>query len=525
MKHTLTTLIAALLIFAVLGCSENGTSSRERILAVTDPVLEFTAWSGSNPNPAQQKVNVIFEKRPSSQWTAYTDADWIRIGPRGTDTVFVTVISTALAAGDYEDTIMVEQTTATNSPIPLVVRLRVLNRVNLSPLQMTFATLAGGQTPPAQELIIANFGVDSADYTIETAAPWLLISSNSGQMPDTVAVSVDITGLNAGLYIDSLVVNSPDLPNSRAIVPCFLSLSSWAAYGINRLDVTLEGVHFSDSETGWASGWWGGVGVERHHGVVYRSSDGGEVWTRALDQSPARFGGIASTDPARCVVVGDSAAIFITADSGKTWNRITGLPIGAGSNLRDVLFADSAHGWVIGAGGVILRTADSGRTWSKRPTPTGQDLTGLDFLDQQTGWVSGNHGTILHTGDGGITWVSQSSGTLSDLRAVSFVDNPTGWAAGADGLVIYTVNGGATWQPRDSLGDVLLLDIVFANRQRGWVTGIDGSIYRSDDGGVTWVEQESGVSQILTDLFYIDESLGWAVGTAGTVIKTANGGF
>lgn len=523
--NTFAVITITLVLIILAGCSEDSTSPQDRLLALSKSILEFTAWSGSNPSPAQQKVAVTFEGRSTLNWTASTNSDWIRIGPRGSDTIFVSVISASLDAGTYEDSVMVDINGATNTPVRLTVRLTVLNQVYLSPPLLAFATLAGGDTPPAQELIIANFGVDTADYTAVSGASWLSVSSSTGQMPDTILVSVDISGLNAGLYIDSIVVNSPELPRSRAVVPCSLSLSSWESPGVGTTGVNLEDVQFVNPQIGWTSGWRGIGGAEPNHGLVFRSDDGGQSWKQVHDQDSVRFGGLAAIDAARCFVVVDSTAMFVTADTGKTWSRVTGLPIGAGVSLRDVAFANAAHGWAIGSGGTIIRTIDSGRAWIKCTTPTSQDLAGLVFLDTQTGWVCGNHGTILHTGDGGVTWVAQGSGTILDLRGVSFVDNLNGWAAGAEGQIMHTTSGGATWQLQGDVGDELLMDVVFANSSRGWVVGIDGSILRSDDGGLTWVKQSSGTTQVLSGMFFWDANLGWAVGGAGTVLRTANGGF
>ncbi len=522
-RQILTVLFVAAGLLSAWGCSDDVTYSRQRPMAVSNSHLEFTSWAGANPYPAQQKVEVTLEGQPTNGWMATTTSDWLRLGPRGTDSIFISVISTDVLAGVHYDSIAVSLTEATNSPIYIEVKLTVLNQVNLSPASMSFATLAGGAQIAAQDLIIANFGTGSVNYTAETTAPWLVLNSLSGTMPDTISVNVDITGLNAGYYLDSIVVNSPELPQTRAVVYCGLSLSSWATVGLGRIDVMLEDVQFVNSQSGWASGWL--PNATDPHGFVFRSDNQGDTWSSVYNRSFSVFGGLAAIDASRCFVVGNDAEIFRTNDSGRTWNQIVGLPISAPTVLRDIYFADFAHGWAIGNGGTIISTSDSGATWTKDIVPTAQDLTGIAFLDSQTGWMSGNHGTLLHTGDGGMTWVAQSANTSSDLWAISFVDNLHGWAAGADGLVIHTIDGGATWEAAANAGTSLLLDVVFVSPTQGWVVGIDGAIHRTDDGGVTWVEQTSGTTQSLKEIFFLDDKLGWAVGDAGTVLKTANGGF
>jgi len=516
--------IAWLLVLA--GCSEKSSNPYVRLLSLSSTHLQFTSWAGSNPNPAQQKVVVRLEGIGTSDWTASTTSEWLRIGPGGTDTIYVSVISTSLMAGAYDDTIRVEVPTADNSPLFISVHLSVLNLVTLSPAYMTFALLAGDNAPPPQDLVIYNFGFDSAEYVATTYSPRVILSSSSGIMPDTIQVSVDISGLTAGHYQDSIAVTSPDVPQSRAVVPIHMSLSSWSSPGLGpgQNAVNLEDVQFANSLIGYASGWLPSSAMEPH-GVVYRTEDGGDTWEKVNDRPDARFGGLAVIDAERCLVVGDSADIYRTDNGGTGWTKVVNLPIDSTVNLREIIFADALHGWAFGNYGKVIHSADNGQTWTLQSTPTSFALSDADFLDTQTGWISGDHGTILHTGDGGETWVSQSSGTIQDLRAIAFADNQHGWVVGTGGTVLKTVNGGATWTLLGSVTDLLLTDVTFANEQLGWVVGLDGSIYRTDDGGAVWVRQSAGTTSGLTEVFFLDGSLGWAVGNNGTVLKTANGGF
>ncbi|MCX6834906.1 MAG: YCF48-related protein, partial [candidate division Zixibacteria bacterium] len=504
--------VAGLLAFA--GCSEKISNSYERLLNLSSTQLEFVSWAGTNPNPAQKKVIVKLDGSPATEWTASTTSDWLRIGPQGTDTIYVSVISTALSAGVYDDTITVEAPKADNSPLRVAVHLSVLNQVTLSPAYLTFSLLAGDNPPPAQELVIANFGSDSIEYVATSYSSRIILSSTSGIIPDTLEVTVDVSGMSAGHYVDSIVVTSPDLPQSRAVVPVHMSLSSWSSIGLGQSGVNLEDVQFVDAQTGFTSGW--SPSDVDPHGHVYRTDNGGTSWTRICDRSDARFGGLAVIDAEHCLVVGSRASIFRTINGGDTWEEIESLPIDTTINLRDIVFADASHGWAMGGQGRVIYSIDSGKIWTLQSTPTSFALSGAVFLDTQTGWISGDHGTILHTGDGGQTWVAQSSGTILDLRAICFVDSQHGWAVGSGGTILGTANGGATWTMRADVGDVLLVDVAFVDQQLGWVVGLNGSIYRTDDGGSLWVRQSSGTTSGLTQVFFLDGNLGWAVGDAGT---------
>jgi photosystem II stability/assembly factor-like uncharacterized protein len=528
MRRNIVTVVASVAmagLLALAGCSEKISNSYERLLNLSSTQMEFTCWAGTNPNPAQQKVVVNLDGSPTTDWTASTTSDWLRIGPLGTDTIYISVISASLPSGVYNDTITVEAPKADNSPLYVAVHLSVLNQVTLSPAYLTFALLAGDNPPPAQELVIANFGTDSVEYVATSYSSRIILSSTSGIIPDTLEVTVDVSGMSAGHYVDSIVVTSPDLPQSRAVVPVHMSLSSWSSLGLGagQSGTNLEDVQFINAQTGFASGWL--PAAQELYGYVYRTDDGGSSWTRICNRPNVGFGGLAVIDAEHCLVVGSGANIFRTFDGGTTWGKIESLPIDTAIDLREIVFADASHGWAMGGQGKVIHSIDSGKTWTLQNSQTTFALSGAVFLDTQAGWISGDHGTILHTSDGGQTWVAQSTGTIMDLRGICLVDGGHGWAVGSGGTILGTVNGGATWTILADVGDMLLVDVQFADQQLGWVVGLDGSIYRTDDGGALWVRQSSGITSGLTQVFFLDGSLGWAVGDAGTVLKTASGGF
>lgn len=509
------------------GCSDKSTGSRERRMSLSVSSLEFTAWAGFNPDPAQHKVVVSIDGSGTTNWTASAGASWLRLGPGGSDTIFVSVLSEGLSAGVYVDTITVESLTATNSPLMLSVYLTVLNRLVLSPESLTFTALAGGTAPATLELEVTDFEGQSVNYEAFTGASWINLSETTGIVPGTVSVSVDIAGLPGGQYLDSVVVTSPDLPDTRVSVLCHLNLSSWAALdlGFGSTGVNLEGLAFTNNLTGWVSGWLPSGGAEDAHGIVYRTVDGGDTWAKVLDRRGTRFGGLAALDVAQALVVGDSAWIEFTSDSGNTWVKMTDLPIGATTGITNIVFVGYHDGWAVGDQGTIIHTVDGGQNWVLQQTQTPFVLTDIAFLDTQTGWAVGDHGTILHTSDAGANWISQNTETIKDLRGIYFVDNMLGWAVGSDGVILKTTNGGATWSALEIEMTSFLLDVSFVNSTHGWVVGLGGTIRHTNDGGTTWLDQLTGTDNGLTEVFFLNENLGWVAGDDGTVLKTASGGF
>jgi photosystem II stability/assembly factor-like uncharacterized protein len=487
--------------------------------------IDFVARAGSNPNPAQYKVAVKINGEATSNYSASNSSTWLDLGPSGTDTIYVTALSAPLATGVYHDTISITSSGASNSPLLLPVTLTVTDWLWTEPSELQFSGLVDDNDPPVDSIMLLAFSGTQADYIVENSAPWLVVSPSAGAVPDSIEIAVNLTGLSHGMYSDSVVFTSPDLPGIRAVLYCDLNVSSWTKQPLTGLGpvCNFEGVTFIDASTGWIVGWFPGGAYQP--GLVYRTTNGGQVWQEVLRRDGSRLGGVDFIDSQKGWVVGDSATMVRTANGGDSWTVVPNLPVDSTVSFRQVAFADRNTGWAAGTDGYILRTLDSGDSWQITPTPTDFDLTEICALNNQQVWVAGNHGVLLYTDNGGDSWQAQNTGTLKDLRAVSFVDADHGWIAGVNGLVWRTVNGGASWEPLVSGTESGILDIRFVTLERGWLVGLDGIILRTSDGGDTWVQQLSGTDIGLYDLYFVDENIGWVVGYTGTVLKTASGGF
>ena len=104
--------------------------------------------------------------------------------------------------------------------------------------------------------------------------------------------------------------------------------------------VTLTAVRLVDARRGYAVG---------HSGVVLRTADGGQTWTKCLDGRMAAGIALAAAEAS-----GDARALAeaqrLKAD-------------GADKPLFDLHFYDADHGIVVGAYNLAFSTADGGRTW------------------------------------------------------------------------------------------------------------------------------------------------------------------
>ena len=130
--------------------------------------------------------------------------------------------------------------------------------------------------------------------------------------------------------------------------------------GVNGVEVGANSIFFLDERNGWIAGWRGkaqgaGSGVQfvkyLTDGMVARTTDGGQTWTRH-DSDTGRF-------------------------------------------LWDVVFFDAMKGWAVGSFGTTLHSHDGGVTWEKRPAATESVLRSLSFPDRYNGWAVGDSGVVL----------------------------------------------------------------------------------------------------------------------------------
>ena len=121
-----------------------------------------------------------------------------------------------------------------------------------------------------------------------------------------------------------------------------------------------------------------------------------------------------------------------TTDGGLTWIAQDG----GSSQLADVYFIDSQHGWICGDEGTVLVTQNGGDIWTEQTTSTTMAFNSILFVSRTEGWVVGEKGTILHTKDGGVTWLPESSSSANSLFHIAQSPNGTIWAVGESSVIL-----------------------------------------------------------------------------------------
>ncbi len=210
--------------------------------------------------------------------------------------------------------------------------------------------------------------------------------------------------------------------------------------------LSLTAVQFLDDRTGYATG---------HMGVVLKSSDGGEHWTRLMDGM-----------------------------------RAAGLTLKRAEAVRAALPAD--------ADAALVKRAERGVRDAELLVSDGPDkpFLGLHFSDAEHGFVFGAYNLILHTSDGGKSWTSWAD-RVANPRGLHLYGMAAAagrlFLAGEQGLLLRADAGGDRFEALDSpyegsyFGIEAAGDVVVAY-------GLRGNVFRSGDGGDSWHKVESGVT-------------------------------
>jgi uncharacterized protein (TIGR03437 family) len=135
----------------------------------------------------------------SSNVTAST---WLSVSPLTGTTptnVTVTVDPTGLRPGSYSGSVIVSSSGNVIRTIPVNLAVADAPNLNVSPPFLEFSYSHGGSQPSPVNVFIARFGADIS-VTATPNVPWITVNPSTPSSSGPITVTVNPTGLAAGVY-------------------------------------------------------------------------------------------------------------------------------------------------------------------------------------------------------------------------------------------------------------------------------------------------------------------------------------
>lgn len=234
-------------------------------IAVSPSSLSFSAAAGSNPTsrtltitndgPSGSTLSWTATKVQNSGWLSFSPATG-SLGSGASANLTVSINSSALTAGTYNDTLRISGSNATNNPQNVPVTLTVAPPAGVTvscPNNCNIGALAGGRAVTST-ITIRNSGSSPLNWTASPGQSWLNLSSLSGTTPanssTTLILTVNPTGLTAGNYSSLVTVSGGGSPVSATVsaavgTPIGITTSLWNIYRSSNLTTVLQTATYS----------------------------------------------------------------------------------------------------------------------------------------------------------------------------------------------------------------------------------------------------------------------------------------
>jgi hypothetical protein len=194
------------------------------LLEVSPIHLEFIAYEG-DVNPASQVISIWKAGGNGTlRWEVTEGCNWLVAEPSSgqstgeVDNVNISVDISGLSAGTYNCQLTLTGAKADNSPQIVNVNLVIYRSlILLSASELGFRATEGGTNPGDQILTISNSGTGTLNWEITEDCNWLSVEPTNGSSTvevNDVIISVDITGLGAGVYDCNLTISDSRAANN-----------------------------------------------------------------------------------------------------------------------------------------------------------------------------------------------------------------------------------------------------------------------------------------------------------------------
>ncbi len=236
----------------------------------------------------------------------------------------------------------------------------------------------------------------------------------------------------------------------------------------------LNGVYFSDENTGWAVG---------HDSVILKSINQGKEWTQ----------------------------VFSSAKDQRA--------------LMDIVFTDAGTGFVVGAYGAFLETSDGGKTWASRkvipPAVIARTAVKVEKGNREARGTKAGRGKDIEFADD----AEKSADEDKHLNAIIKLAASRLFIAGEAGTLLSSADNGKTWSRVDSPYKGSFFGAIATDDGAVIIYGLRGNVYRSTDASLkAWAQIETGTKASIMGSTKLADGTIVLAGLAGTLLLSRDGG-
>jgi hypothetical protein len=395
-------------------------------LEVTPSVLEYSVITGASPY--EFPFRVTNNGGSVLSWAATTDVPGLAIEPA----------AGSLGQGQSQSVLAVQDPGQMQPGTYGTVEVTEPPVIDLSTSLLEFAT-AESNSPPPQELTLANIGVGPLNWTASTDATWLTVEPVSGvlgaQESTVLTVTPSTESLPLGDHSATITIQDPNASNSPQTVEVQIFVDEGPLIGLTPTSVSFDA-------------WLAENPPSRQ---VTVTNDGGSTlnW-RAFHTSPWLTVGPSSGSLTR----GESSTLNLSAS-------VAGLALGSYAGTVIVQDANAANS---------PRAVSVSLTVSQRPA-IGLSPTSMTFFNPCTEAQPADQLlTLTNTGGSTLQWQMAVDGTAPDFSTPWLSATPTSGALSAGQSQVITVSAdvyNAPWS-FDVIGTLTLTASEASNSPRSF---------------------------------------------------------
>jgi photosystem II stability/assembly factor-like uncharacterized protein len=263
-------------------------------------------------------------------------------------------------------------------------------------------------------------------------------------------------------------------------------------------------------------------------GIALRG-DGAGGWTQLSVPTRVALTSVATAD-GELWAAGHSGVILRSSDNGDTWTRQRvdvwspdSMAPSQGAPILDLLFADASSGFAVGAFSTLLRTRDGGATWEalslKGEAPVVEGAADADAISE-----AGDDPTAFD----GSGVLSADLLVLEDevdphLNAIARDPAGTLYLAGERGAMFRSRDNGDSWQRLAFPYEGSMFGVMTWDAGHVLAFGLRGNVFESTDGGDSWSRLDTGTEVALMGGSALPGGGAVIVGNEGTILQRADG--